>query len=861
MDKLPIMQVLPELKELMRSSPAAILIAEPGAGKTTATPLAFLNEPWLAGKSILMLEPRRLAARSAAVYMAASLDESAGQTVGYRMRMDSKVGKNTRIVVVTEGVLTRMLQSDPSLGDVGMVIFDEFHERSLHADLGLALALESQAVLREDLRILIMSATLDGARVSALLGGAPVVDCPGRTYPVETVYAPAEGSQPLEKKAAAAVRRALLEQPGDVLLFLPGEKEIRRTQRELESGSLPEGTVLRPLYGQLPQEQQNAAVAAAVSGERKVVLATSIAETSLTIQGVRTVIDTGLRRTQVFSPRTGMPRLETVPVSKASADQRRGRAGRTAPGVCYRLWSQEEHYRLPEESVPEIMESDLAQLALELALWGVRDPAALQWLDAPPAAPFAQGAALLRQLGALDARGAVTPHGRSMAALAAHPRAAHMLLRAAALGAAPLACRLAALLGERDPFRGPASQDCDLALRVEALLRFERSAGADAGGADPALARVILRECRSYLAQLQAAPGLSRAPAAAPGHTPARAGAQPGTPADRLSMDAPVDTSLCGLLLSFAYPDRIGQKRGEGAFLLSGGRGAAMSTGQPLERSSYIVAASVDDRAAQGRILLAAELEGALLLKHHAADITEESEVYWDSESSSVKARSRRRLGSLVLKETGHHRPSEEEAVTVLLGVIADTGLELLPWEKGTRQLRQRMTFMHALRKDWPDMSEDALIESLGDWLKPYLHGLRSQRDLARIPLARVLEGMLDWNQRQILDKEAPTHITVPSGSRIPVDYENPAAPVLAVRLQEMFGQVDTPLLGGGRVPVVLHLLSPARRPMQVTSDLSSFWRSTYFEVKKDLKGRYPKHYWPDDPLQAAPTSRVRPLK
>ncbi|MCL6603478.1 MAG: ATP-dependent helicase HrpB [Paenibacillus sp.] len=848
MNNLPIMKVLPDLINILRSSRAAVLIAEPGAGKTTATPLAFLNEPWLEGKSILMLEPRRLAARSAAVYMSASLGENVGQTVGYRMRMDSKVGKHTRIVVVTEGVLTRMLQSDPSLDGVGLVIFDEFHERSLHADLGLALALEAQSVLREDLRILIMSATLDGEKVSGLLGGVPVVDCPGRTYPVETIYVPTAGNTPLEKKAAAAVRRALAEQLGDILVFLPGEREIRWTQRELEMSILPERTVLRPLYGQLSQELQNTAVAAAIQGERKVVLATSIAETSLTIQGVRTVIDTGLRRTQVFSPRTGMPRLETVPVSKASADQRRGRAGRTEPGVCYRLWSQEEHHRLPEDNVPEIMETDLAQLALELAVWGVRDPAALQWLDAPPAAPFAQGAALLRQLGALDARGAITPHGRSMAALGAHPRVAHMLLRALELGAAPLACRLAALLGERDPFRGPAALDCDLTLRVESLLRFEHSA--DAGGVDLTALRVIQRESRNYLQQLLAAAG-----------SDAQRGSTAAAPHTGASMSSPVDLSLSGLLLSFAYPDRIGQWRGEGAFLLSGGRGAAMSKGQPLERSAYLVAAAVDDRAPQGKIMLAAALDESLLLKYHAANITEASEVYWDRESSGVKARSRTLLGSLILKETSHHRPTAEEAEEVLLSVIAAEGLAVLPWEKGVLQLRQRMMFMHALRKDWPDVTDEALIASLEIWLKPYLHGMRSLRDLGRIPMGRALEGMLDWNQRQTLDQEAPTHITVPSGSRIPVDYENPAAPVLAVRLQEMFGQVDTPLLGGGRIAVVLHLLSPARRPMQVTSDLASFWRSTYFEVKKDLKGRYPKHYWPDDPLQAAPTNRVRPAK
>ncbi|QSF47744.1 ATP-dependent helicase HrpB [Paenibacillus tianjinensis] len=830
MKQLPIMQVLPDLKIILKHSKAAVLIAEPGAGKTTGTPPAFLDEPWMDGKTILMLEPRRLAARSAAAYMAACLGEQVGQTVGYRMRMDSKVGKQTRIVVVTEGVLTRMLQSDPSLGDVGLVIFDEFHERSLHADLGLALTLEAQSVLREDLRILIMSATLDGERVSALLDGAAVVDCPGRTYPVETFYAPPQRDTPLEQSAAAAVLRALSEQPGDVLVFLPGEREIRRTERELEGSRLPEGTVVRPLYGQLPQAIQDAAVAAAVPGERKVVLATSIAETSLTIEGVRTVIDTGLRRTQVFSPRTGMPRLTTVPVSKASADQRRGRAGRTAPGVCYRLWSREEHARLPDDNVPEIMETDLAQLALELALWGVRDPAALPWLDAPPAAPYAQGVALLRQLGALDAGGAITPHGRSMAALGAHPRTAHMLLRAAALGEAPLACRLAALLQERDLFKGPANQSSDLTLRVEALLRYERSG--DTGGADPAVLRAVQRESRNLLAQLQAAPG-----------------------------EVPGDLSRIGLLLSFAYPDRVGQKRGEGAFLLSGGRGAAMREGQPLARSPYIVAAGVDDRAGQGRIILAADLPEAELLKEHADSLTEEREVYWDKESGSVKARRRTLFGALALKETTHERPTAEETEEVLLSVISAEGLGVLPWDKGTIQLRQRMAFMHAVRTDWPDVSDEALLQSLHEWLRPYIQGMRNLRDLQRLPLSKALEGMLDWSGGQTLDKEAPTHITVPSGSRIPLDYGNPGTPVLAVRLQEMFGQADTPRIGLGKVPVLLHLLSPARRPMQVTSDLASFWRSTYFEVKKDLKGRYPKHYWPDDPLQAEPTSRTRPAK
>ncbi|MDT3426342.1 ATP-dependent helicase HrpB [Paenibacillus forsythiae] len=836
MNTLPIMQVMPELKTILAASSSAVLIAEPGAGKTTMTPLALLDEPWMKGRTMLMLEPRRLAARAAAVYMASCLGEQAGQTVGYRMRMDSKTGPETRIIVVTEGVLTRMLQDDPSLGDTGLVIFDEFHERSLNADLGLALSLETQAVLREDLKLLVMSATLNGEKVSALLGGAPVVRCPGRVFPVETVYAPPAAATPLEKAAGTAVRRALAEQPGDILLFLPGEREIRRVESELRSGTLPGNVALRPLYGRLPQAEQDSAVAPAVEGRRKVVLATSIAETSLTIEGVRTVIDSGLRRTQRFSPRTGMPRLETLPISKASAEQRRGRAGRTAPGVCYRLWSREAHDRLPESDAPEILEADLAGLALELALWGARDPARLAWLDAPPPAPYAQATALLRRLGALDAAGAVTPHGRRMAALGAHPRAAHMLLRAAGLGAAPLACRLAALLQERDPLRGPASGGCDLTLRVEALLRYEASAGRDTGGGDPAALRAAARASHALEAQLRSAAPLSAA-------------------------DGAADTSLCGLLLSFAYPDRIGQRRGAGAFLLSGGRGAAMGENQHLAREPYIVAVSVDDKGTQSRIMLAAAVEEKDLLEHHADLMTELAEVYWDDDSKSVKARRKAMLGELTLKESGHERPSPEEAARVLMGVVSGEGLSQLPWDKGTLQLRERLAFMHRIDPAWPDVSDDGLTGSMEEWLLPFLHGCRSLREVQRLPLREALESMLDWERKRRLDQDAPTHIAVPSGSRIAVDYSNPAAPVLAVKLQEMFGQRETPRIGNGRVPVLLHLLSPARRPVQVTADLASFWSNAYFEVKKDLKGRYPKHYWPEDPLQAIPTRRTRPVK
>lgn len=830
MEQLPILNVMPQVMQALREQGAAVLIAEPGAGKTTAVPPALLEQAWMKGQSVLMLEPRRLAARSAAAYMAEQMGEQPGGTVGYRMRMDTKAGPNTRITVVTEGVLTRMLQHDPSLEGVGIVIFDEFHERSLHADLGLALTLEAKSVLRDDLRVLVMSATLDGEAVSGVLGGAPVIRCEGRTYPVETVYMPS-GGMGLEKAAAAGARKALAESEGDVLVFLPGEREIRRVQEELESAPLPADAAIRPLYARLPQDRQREAVAPSRPGERKVVLSTSIAETSLTIHGVRSVVDTGVSRTQLFSPRTGMPRLVTVPVSKAAADQRRGRAGRTAPGRCYRLWSEEEHRRLPEAAEPEIRSADLASLALELAQWGVRDPGDLAWIDPPPAAAYGQAAGLLRTLGALDAGGAVTAHGRDMAALGCHPRAAHMLLRAADTGAAPLAARLAALLQDRDLQRGPGGLGSDFAMRAASLLRYE--AAGEAYGGDRAALRAVERESRQLMAQLQAL-------------RPAMAAAGP-------------DPAQTGLLLSFAYPDRIGQSRGQGAYMLSGGRGAALTPDSALAGSPYLVAVSVDDQGTQGRILLAAEIGEEALLAHHKDGISEKKEAYWDAESGSAKLRRRLLLGALVLKETEHGRPPAAEAASLLLDAVAEKGLGLLPWDKETLQLRERLAFMHRLDAGWPDMTDEGLLERIGTWLGPFVDGLGSLRELKKVPLARALESELDWNMRQQLEREAPTHIKVPSGSRVAVDYGNPAAPVLAVRLQEMFGQQDTPRIGGGKVPVVLHLLSPARRPVQVTSDLAGFWQRTYFDVKKDLKGRYPKHYWPDNPLEAAATSRVRP--
>ncbi|MGV6937994.1 ATP-dependent helicase HrpB [Paenibacillus sp. CMM36] len=838
--QLPIMQVIPELKHTLQSHSAAVLIAQPGAGKTTVTPLELLHEPWLVGQKIIMLEPRRLAARAAAAQMAKTLGEPTGKTVGYRVRMDTKVGPNTRIEVVTEGVLTRMLQHDQALEGVGLIMFDEFHERSLHADLGLALALQSQALLRPDLKILIMSATLEAEPVCRLLGDAPLLKCPGTVFPVETFHMSKPSSTSLESFTAETVEKALHAHEGDLLVFLPGAREIHRTERELASKHLPAHVKVIPLYGSMKLEQQDEAIRPSASGSRKVVLATSIAESSLTIAGIAVVIDSGLSRESLFSARTGMSRLTTVKVSKASADQRRGRAGRLQPGVCYRMWSAQEHAALPEASRPEIAAADLAPLALELAAWGVREPAELAWLDAPPEAAYGQATGLLHQLGCLDAAadgttGGITAHGREVSALGTHPRLGHMLLRAAALGLAPTASRLAALLQERDPFR--AHGGTDLRPRLDALREatHARSTHSLLRTADDTVIRRIVQESRQLLASL---------------------------PTVVAAQDEPDGSAACGLLLAFAYPDRIAQGRGDGRFLLSGGRGARLRQVEWMSRSSYLVAAEVDDEGADGAIQLAAPVELQELTQHCSDLLLEQASVYWDSSASAVRARKVLRLGSLVLKETSYERPPAEEVAAALMQGVRERGLKLLSWNRQTLQLQARLIFMHfSAPEDWPDCTELALLDSLESWLLPFALGAKNVSDLQRLDSAALLLGRLDWEQRQQLDQEAPTHIRVPSGSRIPVDYSNPEAPALAVRLQELFGMRDTPRIGRGRVPIVLHLLSPAQRPVQVTSDLSSFWSEAYFEVKKDLKGRYPKHYWPDDPLEAVATNRAKPKR
>jgi ATP-dependent helicase HrpB len=820
---LPIDEVIPGLRDVLRADPCAVLRAPPGAGKTTRVPLALLEEPWLDGR-IIMLEPRRLAARAAAAYMARLLGEVVGETVGYRVRMDSRVGSRTRIEVVTEGVLTRMLQDDPSLDGVSLLIFDEFHERSLHADLGLALALQAQSMLRPEMRILVMSATLDIGAVSALLGDARVVASEGRAHPVETVYLPTRVSGAVEPAIAGAVLRALDLHDGDILVFLPGSAEIRRTAERLTA--LPPRTMVHSLYGDLPQQEQDRAIAPSAPGTRKVVLATSIAETSLTIEGVRVVVDSGLMRVPRFSPRSGMTRLVTVPVSRAAADQRRGRAGRLGPGICYRMWTEGEQSALLAHRPPEILEADLAPLALELAAWGVV-PAELRWIDPPPAAAYSQARELLMELDALDADHRITAHGHALSRLALHPRLAHMLVRARSLDAASLACDLAALLSERDILRAhDGVTEPDVRLRIP-LLHGSTHAPPGHYVDNGALHRV-------------------------------RAEARHWRERTRVDHSAKTDDDGAGLLLAFAYPDRIAQQRGaRGRFVLRNGRGAAMDARHILAGEEWIVVADVGGQGTDSRIFLAAPLSRTDIDRHFATQFVTDTDITWDAATGRVTAIEHTMLGALLMDSRVVTNVSEDMLHRTALEGIRRNGLVVLEWSRDATTLRQRLAFLHALDPEWPDVSEGALLDTLDAWLGPWIESSRGK--LRDIDPAEALLGLVGWERRSRIDALAPTHIEVPSGSRIPIDYSDPASPVLAVRLQEMFGLPATPRIGAGRVPLTLHLLSPANRPVQVTRDLESFWAAGYFEVRRDLRGRYPRHYWPDNPLEAQATRRAKP--
>ncbi|WP_095067772.1 ATP-dependent helicase HrpB [Pseudomonas sp. Irchel 3A18] len=840
MISLPIDAVLPALRQALISRHEAILEAPPGAGKTTRVPLAMLDEPWLAGQTILMLEPRRLAARAAAERLASELGEKVGETVGYRIRLDSKVGPKTRIEVVTEGILTRRLQDDPALEGVGLLIFDEFHERSLDADLALALSLNGRDLFRDEqpLKILLMSATLEDERLSALLDGAPVVRSEGRMFPVAMQWGrPFQPGEFIEPRVVQAVLDALGNEPGSLLVFLPGQAEIRRVNQQLAEALGERADILLcPLHGELDLAAQRAAIEPAPKGSRKVVLATNIAETSLTIDGVRVVIDAGLARVPRFDPGSGMTRLDTQRISRASATQRAGRAGRLEPGVCYRLWSEAQHDQLAAYGSAEILQADLAGLALQLARWGVM-PAQLVWLDNPPTAAYAQAQDLLVRLGALsDSQGQLTTHGQAMAQVPAHPRIAHLLLRGHELGLGTLACDVAALLGERDILRGAGA---DVHSRLTLLAGSERAVRGAQGGVQRA--RQLARQYRGYLK------GAATTPVSDPDHS-----------------------RWLGCLLALAYPDRVAQQRRTGGaeYRLANGRAALFAEVDALMKNPWLVIADLGSRQGQReeRIYLAAEFDPALFDSVLSEQVTEFDQLDWDEREGVLRAERQRKVGELILSREPLTGLDESARGQALLGLVRRKGLELLPWTPELRQWQARVTLLRQLdlekqdASEWPDVCDATLLDTLESWLLPYLGKVTRLSHFGNLDFSSILHNLLPWPLPQRLDEQAPHHLRVPSGSSVRLDYSE-YPPILAVRLQELFGLSDTPRIANGRQIVKLHLLSPARRPVQVTQDLANFWRSTYVEVKKDLKGRYPKHYWPDDPLVAEATARVKPRK
>lgn len=831
--QLPIANILDELRAALSGHGCVVLQAPPGAGKTTGVPPALLDCSWLGDRKILMLEPRRIAARAAARRMADMLGDPLGGIVGYRVRLDTKVSRRTRIEVVTEGILVRRLQDDPGLADVGLVIFDEFHERNLDADLGLALCLEAQEVLREDLKILVMSATLDGAAVSKLMGNAPILSSAGRAYPVETRYAAKPLAPRIEPDVARAILSALELDQGSILVFLPGAGEIRHVERLLAAAKLPPHITVAPLYGNLSPAEQDRAIEPSPAGHRKVVLATSIAETSLTIEGIRIVIDSGLMRVPRFDPRSGMSRLDTIAVSEASADQRRGRAGRVEAGICYRLWTPAANRALAPFSNPEIMDADLSGLALELAVWGVGDANSLKWLTPPPPSALQQARELLFELGAIDDLGRATAHGRRISSLPLHPRLAHLVIKAQQLDVLQDGARLAALMEERPILKAESGYpETDIHLQLDILGQVARGVRASSSGAqvDQGLCARILKAAHQIA---QSAGGKIQ----------------------------PARYDMTGVLVAFAYPDRIAQRRKGSAtdYLLMNGRGAYLNAGDPLATNEFLAVADLDGQSVRSRIYSAAALDRSEIEAHFAALITDAPTVHWDAREEAVISRRQRRLGQIVLKDSGIAAPPEQMMAAVLAGINASS-IETLPWTPELRQWQHRILLLKSLfpNDHWPDVTDSGLLATLELWLPPFLAGITRRAHFSRIDLGAALHSLLDWKQAAALERLAPTHVSVPSGSRIAVDYSCGNAPVLAVRLQEMFGATQTPAVADGRMPLTLHLLSPARKPVQITCDLPSFWANTYILVKSDLKGRYPKHYWPDNPLEAEPTARIK---
>lgn len=810
---LPIETLLPDLLQALTDHTTVLLQAPPGAGKTTRVPLSLLDADWRDEGKILMLEPRRLAARSAARYMAGQLGEQPGQTVGYRTRLDTRVSDQTRIEVVTEGILTRLIQDDPALEGYAAVLFDEFHERSLQADLGLALVRETQQALREDLRVVVMSATLDTGPIARLLGDVPILTSEGRSFPVDTLYRPLPRNTRLADQVAAVIHEALSNQSGSLLVFLPGAGEIRRVEQAL-AGDLSNDVVVAPLYGNLRNEDQDRAIAPAPAGQRKVVLATAIAETSLTIEGIRVVVDAGQQRRAVFDPNSGMTRLVTGRVSKASAEQRKGRAGRIEPGVCYRLWSESDQFGLADFTPPEIQQADLAPLVLELAQWGAREPGDLEWIDLPPQAHWRQAVDLLVWLDLLNDDGSISEQGKAARALGVHPRLAHMVLKGRDWGLGQVAAELAALLEERDLLGARAG--ADLYQRWQ-LLRGE------------------VRDSRVDGQRLQA---LRRS---------VRRLADRETPVEAMA-------SELGRLLAQAYPDRIARRRkgNEPRFQLSNGRGARLRDDDPLAREEWLVAADLDGQAREAQIYLAAPLDPATLEADLADHIETRDDSLWDDQRGRVIARRQTRLGQLVLAEQALPDPGPEQITAGLLNAVRQKGLDSLPWDAESRQLRARVQCLHQQwPEDWPALDDQMLLDQLEHWLAPFLIGIDRWSRLQQLKLAPALTSLLDYSQQQNLAALAPASLTIPTGQAVKLDYGPDSGPVLAAKLQALFGWTETPTIARGRVPVVIHLLSPAQRPLAVTSDLASFWRNGYVEVRKDMRGRYPKHPWPEDPFTA----------
>jgi ATP-dependent helicase HrpB len=812
---LPIDVVLDDLARTLDRRNAAVLVAPPGAGKTTRVPLVLLDEPWVRGKKIIVLEPRRIAARASAERMAKTLGERAGETVGYRVRFGSKVSRATRIEVVTEGIFSRQILDDPELGGVAAVLFDEFHERSLDADLGLALARDAQTGLREDLRLLVMSATLDGARVARLLGDAPVVESEGRAFPVETRYLSRKPDMPLERQMADSIAQALRADPGSVLAFLPGAAEIRRTQNFLEERVKDASTEIVPLFGALDASVQDRAIAPAPKGHRKVVLATSIAETSLTIEGVRIVVDSGLARVPRYEPDIGLTRLETVRASRAAVDQRRGRAGRTEPGICYRLWDEPQTASLAAYTQPEILSADLSSLVLDLAQWGVSDPATLSFLDPPPAPALKEAKSLLQELNALDADGRITAEGKRLRALALPPRLARMIVDSDRFGGGENAAEIAATLTER----GLGGDSVDLDHRLDQFRR-DRSQRASS-------ARDLARRWASQVAS---------------------------------SSPREIEEPSTGVMLAFAFPDRVAKNRGNGSFVLANGRGAAVEQTSALARAPYIAVGELTGTAAAGRILLAAPISQDEIEAQFADHIGVSDEITFDRGALALRARRRKTLHAITLSEAPLALSPSAETARIFADGLMAAGLDKLPWSKSSKQWRDRVMFLRkAEGESWPDLSDEGLIGAAADWLVPALYDKVSLKDFSAGDLSEALLALLPWELRARLEREAPTHFEAPTGTMLAIDYEAEQGPTIAVRLQELFGLNVHPSIARGKVPLVLELLSPAQRPVQVTRDLPGFWRGSYAAVRSDLRGRYPRHPWPEDPATALPTRRVKP--